>query len=286
MQKLAKTLFLVCSLFWVRTQAFSYPEMIRHGYVNCTSCHVSPTGGGTLTEYGRSLAEEVMSSWSAPGEARFLYGTLPTNQRFQFGGDIRGLVVLSSEGGRGLDDITVAFPGNDPADVVNVLNAIGRYLGNKDGVITEEKWNLWLDHMVTAEPTGLFSLNLAGEKPTVGWRFEKGFESVIPTPIIHNGILYSVKNGGILTAFDANTGEVTKTARIPGALGGYSASPVFAAGNLYFANEEGKVAVIRPGRQWELVQLNDLKEEIFATPAFSAGRIYLRTADALYCFSK
>ena len=41
------------------------------------------------------------------------------------GGDIRGLVVLSSEGGRGIDDITVAFPGNDPADLINVLNAIG-----------------------------------------------------------------------------------------------------------------------------------------------------------------
>ena len=41
------------------------------------------------------------------------------------GADIRGLVVLSSEGGRGLDDITVAFPGNDPADLINVLNAIG-----------------------------------------------------------------------------------------------------------------------------------------------------------------
>ncbi|MFN9959497.1 MAG: hypothetical protein ACK55I_40930 [bacterium] len=41
------------------------------------------------------------------------------------GGDIRGLGVLSSEGGRGIDDITVAFPGNDPADLINVLNAIG-----------------------------------------------------------------------------------------------------------------------------------------------------------------
>ena len=41
------------------------------------------------------------------------------------GGDIRGLVVLSSEGGRGIDDITVAIPGSDPADLVNVLNAIG-----------------------------------------------------------------------------------------------------------------------------------------------------------------
>jgi hypothetical protein len=40
------------------------------------------------------------------------------------GGDIRGLVVLSSEQGRGIDDITIAVPGNDPADMVNVLGAI------------------------------------------------------------------------------------------------------------------------------------------------------------------
>ncbi len=41
------------------------------------------------------------------------------------GGDIRGLVVKKSEGGRGFDDITVAIPGNDPTDLVNVLSAIG-----------------------------------------------------------------------------------------------------------------------------------------------------------------
>lgn len=40
------------------------------------------------------------------------------------GGDIRGLVVLSSEQGRGIDDITIAVPGNDPADMVSVLGAI------------------------------------------------------------------------------------------------------------------------------------------------------------------
>ncbi len=40
------------------------------------------------------------------------------------GGDIRGLVVLSSEEGRGIDDITIAVPGNDPKDMLNVLGAI------------------------------------------------------------------------------------------------------------------------------------------------------------------
>ena len=41
------------------------------------------------------------------------------------GGDIRGLVVLRSENGRGIDDITIAGPGSDPTDLVNVLTAIG-----------------------------------------------------------------------------------------------------------------------------------------------------------------
>ena len=41
------------------------------------------------------------------------------------GGDIRGLVVLKSEDGRGYDDITVAVPGSDPTDLLNVLDAIG-----------------------------------------------------------------------------------------------------------------------------------------------------------------
>ena len=41
------------------------------------------------------------------------------------GGDIRGLVVLKSEDGRGYDDITVAVPGSDPTDLLSVLSAIG-----------------------------------------------------------------------------------------------------------------------------------------------------------------
>jgi hypothetical protein len=41
------------------------------------------------------------------------------------GGDIRGLVVMKSEDGRGFDDITVAIPGSDPTDLLNVLRDIG-----------------------------------------------------------------------------------------------------------------------------------------------------------------
>ena len=41
------------------------------------------------------------------------------------GADIRGLEVIKSENGTCYDDITVAVPGTDPSDLVEILNAIG-----------------------------------------------------------------------------------------------------------------------------------------------------------------
>jgi len=41
------------------------------------------------------------------------------------GGDIRKFTVVSNEGGRGIDDVVVAIPGNDPTDLLNVLGQIG-----------------------------------------------------------------------------------------------------------------------------------------------------------------
>jgi len=41
------------------------------------------------------------------------------------GADIRGLEVVKSENGTGYDDITVAVPGTDPSDLVEILNSIG-----------------------------------------------------------------------------------------------------------------------------------------------------------------
>jgi outer membrane protein assembly factor BamB len=121
-------------------------------------------------------------------------------------------------------------------------------------------------------------------RPRELWRYDKSFTGVIPSPLLYRGVLYVVKNGGILSSFDAATGKELKTGRVQGALGGYSASPVAAEGRLYVANEEGKVAVLRAGGDWDVVQVNDLDENCYATPALSDGRIYLRTAEALYCF--
>jgi hypothetical protein len=89
-----RLLALVLMLVAFTNVAHAFPENIRHGYVNCTSCHVSPTGGGTLSPYGRSLAAEVVSKWSYKGEEDFLHGLLKEDampEWLQVGGELRGL---------------------------------------------------------------------------------------------------------------------------------------------------------------------------------------------------
>ena len=76
-----------------------------------------------------------------------------------------------------------------------------------------------------------------------------------------------------------------KAGCLQGAVGGYSASPVAAEGKVYLASEDGRVAVLRAGREWEILTVNDLGEGCFATPALSEGKIYLRSGETLYCFA-
>ena len=53
---------------------------------------------------------------------------------------------------------------------------------------------------------------------------------------------------------------------------------------IYIASETGKVSVLTAKGNWEVLSTIDLEEEIYATPAIADGRIYLRTASALYAF--
>ena len=89
-----------------------------------------------------------------------------------------------------------------------------------------------------------------------------------------------------MTALDAESGKLLKQARLTGALGDYYASPVVADGRIYATSQEGKVVVIQPGPEWEVLAVNALNEPVNATPAFVDGRIFIRTHQNLYCFAK
>ena len=165
-----------------------------------------------------------------------------------------------------------------------MLAMVGRYYAAADKYVTQEAWDNFF--RINTKPSALVAVRLDPEtmEPHEVWRYERNFIGVVPSPILIEGILYLVKNGGILTTFNAETGEVVKVGRVTGAVDPYSASPVSAEGRIYFATEAGNVAVVEAGREWSVVTINALDEPMYATPALSKGRIYVRTDAALYSF--
>ena len=105
-----------------------------------------------------------------------------------------------------------------------------------------------------------------------------------PAPLIYKDVYYMVRNGGIITSLDPATGRLLKEGRSRDAIGQYYASPVAADNKLFLASAEGKMTVLKAGAEWEILAVNDLGDEIHATPALSDGLIYVRTHSSLYCF--
>jgi outer membrane protein assembly factor BamB len=98
------------------------------------------------------------------------------------------------------------------------------------------------------------------------------------TPLVYRGIVYIVRFNGVLSAFDAKTGERKFQERLSGGTAAFTASPVAADGKVYLANEDGQVFVLKAGPSYELISLNDMGSPVLATPALSEGRVYIRTA--------
>jgi outer membrane protein assembly factor BamB len=105
----------------------------------------------------------------------------------------------------------------------------------------------------------------------------------VATPVLDHGILWMVKDGGIVTKLDAATGTLLQEERVD-AVGNYFASPVAGDGKVYFASESGTVSIVAAEKDWRVIASRNFREKIYATPALESGKLYLRTEAALYCF--
>jgi outer membrane protein assembly factor BamB len=101
------------------------------------------------------------------------------------------------------------------------------------------------------------------------------------TPLVYRGLVYIVKYNGVLSVYDARTGERKYHQRLAGGTAAFTASPVSADGKVYFANEDGQVFVLKAGPAYELLAMNDMGAPVLATPALSEGRLYFRTSTHL-----
>ena len=113
----------------------------------------------------------------------------------------------------------------------------------------------------------------------------KQANSYTPSPVLSDNQLFVLTDGGVLTNFNATTGEVHYRQRLPGAAN-FKASPVGVNGKLYLSSEEGNVFVVKMGPEFELLATNTLEDAVFiATPAIADGEIFLRSQNSLYRIS-
>ena len=59
-----------------------------------------------------------------------------------------------------------------------------------------------------------------------------------------------------------------------------------ADGKVFLVSQDGTVSVVSAAADWEILAVNALDDEVFATPAVADGRLYIRTKSMLYAFGK
>ena len=107
----------------------------------------------------------------------------------------------------------------------------------------------------------------------------------VSSPLYYQDRLFTIKNGGLVSCYEAKTGRALYQDERLGAMGDYYASAVAVDGKAYIASEQGVVVVFDATEDTlNVLARNNLAEAILATPAIVDGKIYLRTATSLYAF--
>jgi len=160
---------------------------------------------------------------------------------------------------------------------------------NKDDKIGAFEWGIIaaMQTKLYSGDHGLQAIRLGGRGDVtdthVLWA-ERTAVPEVPSPVFHDGRVYMVKNGGIVTCSDAKTGDRIYRRRL-GASGVYFASIIGAKNCLYATSGKGVIVVFSPGDKLRVLSRNDLGEPIAATPAVADGSVYIRSESHLFAFT-
>ncbi len=115
-------------------------------------------------------------------------------------------------------------------------------------------------------------------KPDVLYALEKGTGlSYVPTPLIHEGLLYLWNDSGILTCRDAETGEKIYGGTETRLNGNFFSSPIITDGKIYCGSKDGDFVCVAAGKNFAILGRSKLGSGMNATPAVANGRLIIRT---------
>ena len=160
---------------------------------------------------------------------------------------------------------------------------------DKDGQITRQEFDAIVKFMAEGVSSA-FALKAGGSgdvtQSHVLWKQTRGLP-YIASAILYRGQYVMVKDGGLVTSYDAQTGAERFGGRLA-AVGKYYASPVAAGGHIYFTSLDGAVTVVNVTGQRPVVAARNpaLEERTAATPAIADDTLYIRTAGNLYAFTE
>jgi outer membrane protein assembly factor BamB len=159
---------------------------------------------------------------------------------------------------------------------------------NKDGIVTPAEWQMMSEMFVKAG-NAVLAIRPGGKGDITGthlaWKSTRSLPYV-SSPVCYQGRLYTVKNGGLASCYDAKTGRPLYQDERLGATGDYYASLVAAGGRIYAASQQGVVTVWEAGEHLKILARNNLEEQIMATPAMVGRSLYLRTSGHLFAFGE
>ena len=165
--------------------------------------------------------------------------------------------------------------------------------GDADGFPDAEEWEnlLVVRHhglQVASSRRSLLAIRIGGrgDRTDAAYAWTRsGSIPEVPAAVVAGGAVFVVSDeGGVVTKIDAATGDLIGRRRLPGGIGRTFASPVAGDGKVYLVSHEGTVTVLDAQGDLEPLAVNELGDPCYATPALADGRIFLRTARALYAF--
>ena len=160
---------------------------------------------------------------------------------------------------------------------------------DKDERVTKAEYEM-MRSMFAEAANQLFAIKPGGSGDItdthVVWQVSKHLPYV-SSPVVANGRVFTMKNGGLASCYDARSGSPIYQAERVAAPGDYYSSAASADGRIYVASQRGTVVVLDSASiTLKVLARNELHAAIFASPAIVDGVIYLRTDKHLFAFGE